>query len=130
MQKRFVVIAVLIMLALPAGAQNLDFLFSLMKTIVEEYGIEQVIGVLEELGHIGEGEVAISDVSSTSAKLTVNHEIWGLPNDEMVDVLISLMSDSGDEMCWNYVNLGTSEILSASQRVGYRASFIQECVNQ
>lgn len=129
MQKRFAVI-VLLLLALPVWAQGSVFLVNIMKAIVEEYGIEAVIGALEDLGYVGEGEVAVSEASSTSAELTVNHDVWDLPDDEMVDVLIPIMSDPGDEMCWNYINLGTSDIFSAPQRMGYRASFIEDCVNQ
>ena len=130
MQKHFAVVALLVALTIPVGAQSLDFLASLMKAVVEEFGIERVIAALEDLGYIGDGEVAVSEVASTSTELTVNHEIWDLPDDEMADVLITLMSDPGDEMCWNYVNLGTSGVFTATQRMGYRASFIQGCVNQ
>ena len=130
MSKAIAMIVLLVALGIPVWGQSVEFLSNMMKAIVEEYGIETVLGVLENLGYIGEGEVAVSEVASTSTELTVNHAIWDLPDDERVDVLIALMSDSGDEMCWNYVNLGTSDIFSASQRMGYRASFMQDCLNQ
>ena len=130
MKKHVGVILLVVALAMPAGAQNAGFLAKLMKAVVEEFGIESVIAVLGDLGYIGEGEVAVQDSPIVPDNLTVNHEIWELPDDEMADVLISLMSDPGDEMCWNYVNLGTSDVFTATQRMGYRARFVQECVNQ
>ena len=32
-----------------------------MKAVVEEYGIETVIGVLEDIGYVGDGEVTINE---------------------------------------------------------------------
>ena len=130
MRKTIAVIALLVVLALPVAAQSVDFLVSLMKAVVEEYGIETVIGALEDLGYIGEGEVAVQEVAPVSADLTVNHNIWDLPEDEMVDVLISQMNDPGNEDCWTYVNLGTSEYVSAPDRMNYRAKFIDRCIGQ
>ena len=72
MQKRFAVIALLVALAIPVGAQNLDFLSSLMKAVVEEFGIQRVIATLEDLGYIGEDEVAVSEIITESASVSTD----------------------------------------------------------
>ena len=128
MQKIVVVVVLLVALTLSAGAQNMEFLAKLMKAVVEEYGIETVIEVLEDLGYVGDGEVTIQETSVASVDLTVNHAIWDQSEDEIVDAVISLMSDTGNEDCWTYVQLGTSEYVSASQRMEYRAKFINDCI--
>ena len=130
MRKGLVVVALIVALAVPVGAQSVSFLVNLMKAVVEEYGIERVIGVLEDLGYIGDGEVAVQEPSELAADLTVNHDIWDLPEDELVDVLISQMNDPGNEDCWTYVNLGTSEYSSAPDRMKYRAKFIDICIRE
>ena len=130
MQKVFAVIALLVVLAMPVSAQGLDFLANLMKAVVQEFGIESVIRVLEDLGYIGDGEVVVQEATGSLADLTVNHDIWDLPEDEMVDALISQMNDPGNEDCWTYVNLGTSEYSSAPDRMKYRAKFIDICIRE
>ena len=64
MRKLFAVIAVVAVLALPVGAQSIDFLVNLMKAVVEEYGIETVIGVLEDLGYIGEDDLVVKEAQN------------------------------------------------------------------
>lgn len=130
MRKLVAVIVLIVAMSIPVGAQNLDFLVSLLKVVVEEYGIESVIGALEDLGYIGDGEVAIQEASAAPAELTVNHDIWDLPEDETVAALLPQMNDPGNEDCWTYVDLGTSEYISAADRMKYRAKFISDCVSQ
>ena len=130
MKKRFGLVVLVIALAMPVGAQSLDFLVALMKAVVDEYGIETVVGVLEDIGYIAEGEFVTEEVTVISAELTVNHESWALPEEEMVDVLITRMKDPSDEDCWTYVDLGTSEYISAPDRMKYRALFINECARE
>ena len=74
MRKLFAVIAVVAVLALPVGAQSIDFLVNLMKAVVEEYGIETVIGVLEDLGYIGGGRPCCKGSlrNARAENLTVN----------------------------------------------------------
>ncbi len=129
MRKVFGLIALIVVLAMPVRAQGLDFLENLMKAVVQEFGVEKVIAVLEDLGYIGDGEVAVKEATGLTADLTVNHDIWDLPDDEMVDGLISQMDDPGNEDCWTYVNLGTAKVLPASSRMEYRAKFINECIS-
>ncbi len=130
MKKVFTVIVLVIALAMPVGSQSFDFLLTLMKAVVEEYGIENVIGALEDLGYIADGEVPVQEVALPPVDLTVNHDIWDLTEDEMVDALLPQMNDPGNEDCWTYVNLGTSEYVSAADRMKYRAKFINDCIKQ
>ncbi len=132
MKKRFAAIALLVALAIPVGAQNLDFLSSLMKAVVEEFGIQRVIAALEDLGYIGEDDLAVSESSTQSTsdrveEFTVRSPIWDDPEGEET---LAYMVVSDDASCYSYIGYGRNTSFSVADRMYWRQNFIQKCVAQ
>ncbi len=132
MQKVFAVIALVIVLAMPVGAQSLGFLTSLMKAVVEEYGIETVIGVLEELGYIGEGEVAVNEnvtepTTVNADELTVRSAVW---DDVEGEEVLVYMVVSDDAFCYSYIEWGRGTQDTLAKRMKWRQRFINRCIRQ
>ena len=132
MRKVFAVIAVVVALAIPVGAQSLGFLASLMKAVVEEYGIDNVIGVLEELGYIGEGEVAVNENLTETAtvdadELTVRSAVW---DDADGGETLAYLVVSDDASCYSYLEYGRNTSFSVADRMYWRQNFINKCIGQ
>ena len=132
MRKVFAVIAVVVALAIPVGAQSLGFLASLMKAVVEEYGIDNVIGVLEELGYIGEGEVAVNEnvaepTTVNADDLTVRSAVW---DDADGGETLAYLVVSDDASCYSYLEYGRNTSFSLADRMYWRQNFINKCIGQ
>ena len=132
MRKVFAVIAVVVALAIPVGAQSLGFLASLMKAVVEEYGIDNVIGVLEELGYIGEGEVAVNEnvaepTTVNADDLTVRSAVW---DDADGGETLAYLVVSDDASCYSYLEYGRNTSFSVADRMYWRQNFINKCIGQ
>ena len=131
MRKVFAVIAVVVALAIPVGAQSLGFLASLMKAVVEEYGIDNVIGVLEELGYIGEGEVAVNEnvaepTTVNADDLTVRSAVW---DDAEGEETLVYMVVSDDTSCYSFIRWGRDTGDTLAERMGWRQRFINDCID-
>ena len=130
MRKRFAVFALLVALAIPVGAQNLDFLASLMKVVVEEFGIEQVIAALQDLGYIGEDEDAVNEnitqaTLASADQLTVRSPVWDEPEGE--ETLVFLVV-SDDASCYSYIEWGRDNSDTLAERMKWRQYFVNECI--
>ena len=124
MQRAFALIALVVALAMPVGAQGLEFLASLMKAVVEEYGIENVIGVLEDLGYIGDGEVAVDENATV---LTVRSPLW---DDAEGEETLAYMVVSDDPNCYSYIEWGRDTDDTLPERMSWRQRFINTCIDQ
>jgi hypothetical protein len=132
MKKCFAAIALLVALAIPVGAQSVDFLARLMKAVVEEFGIERVIGTLEDLGYIGEGEVAVGEnitqeTSVSAIDLTVRSAVWDDPDGEETLVY---MVESDDASCYSYIGWGRDTGDTLAERMQWRSRFISSCIGR
>ena len=132
MRKIFTSIVLVVALAIPVGAQNLDFLMTLMKVVVEEYGIENVIGALEDLGYIGDGEVAVNEnptelSQANATELTVRSPIWDdiEGEEELVYLVVS-----DDSSCYSYIEWGRDASDSLAERMKWRQNFINRCIGR
>ena len=130
MWKRFAVLALLLALTMPVGAQRVNFLASLMKAVVEEFGIEQVISALEALGYISEDEVAVSQTAAEAPganldELTVRSPIWDDPEGEETLVFMVV---SADASCYSYIEWGRDEDDTLADRMYWRQFFINRCI--
>jgi len=132
MRKAIAAVVLVVALAIPVGAQNLEFLEVLIKAVVEEYGIDTVIGVLEDLGYIGEDKITVAETDtrpteSHEDKLTVRSEVWeDTDGDEtLVDMVIS-----EDASCYSYIEYGRNQSFSVSDRMFWRQQFISACIGK
>ncbi len=132
MKKVFAVIALLVVLAMPVNAQGLDFLANLMKAVVREFGIESVIRVLEDLGYIGDGEVAITEnateVSQDNAsELTVRSPLW---DDAEGEETLAFMVVSDDPHCYSFIEWARDTDNTVAERMRWRQEFINKCIGR
>ena len=134
MRKALAVLVLIVALGIPVGAQSVDFLISLMRAAVEEYGIETVISVLEDLGYIGESEVAVNEkitepTTVNATELTVRSPLW---DDDEGEETLAYMVVSEDPNCYSYLEWGrdANDLFSLAEQMQWRQRFINECIDQ